>query len=160
MPLSSRRGEWAERQLKSFRSPGSLTWALGWALPAVTPEDANEALAALAANPRFALPRGGERMVAVHSVDGAAGHVLLLAGKPGDAVPLLRRSTHNCLALTEPFEHFHASLDLGQALEATGDKPGACVEYRVVLAHWGNAKPRSVTADKARERMKALSCPQ
>jgi serine/threonine protein kinase/tetratricopeptide (TPR) repeat protein len=161
LPLDPRRREWVERQLKSPSGSGSLTWALGWAVPASTREDANEALAALAGNAKLALPRGGEGMMPRHaSVDSAAGHVLLLAGKPSDAVPYLRRAAHNCLALTEPFEHLHASFDLGQALEATGDKPGACAAYKVVLTHWGNAKPRSVTAEKAREHAKALSCPQ
>ena len=31
-------------------------------------------------------------------------------------------------------------------------------KYAEVLVHWGNAKPRSVTADKARTHMKALGC--
>jgi serine/threonine-protein kinase len=53
----------------------------------------------------------------------------------------------------------HSTLDLGQALEATGDATGACGAYRKVLARWGNAKPKSVTADKARARSKALRCP-
>ena len=54
--------------------------------------------------------------------------------------------------------HQYAAELLGEALEAKGDKDGACVAYGEVLVHWGNAKPRSVTADKARAHMKTLGC--
>jgi hypothetical protein len=47
---------------------------------------------------------------------------------------------------------------LGEALEQTGDKAGACEAYGVVLDRWDHAKPRSVTVDKARARVKALGC--
>jgi hypothetical protein len=45
-----------------------------------------------------------------------------------------------------------------QALETKKDTEGACAAYKVVLDRWGHAKPRSVTADQARERAKALGC--
>lgn len=48
---------------------------------------------------------------------------------------------------------------LGRVLEETGDRDGACAQYAAILFRWGNAKPKSVTADKARARSKALSCP-
>ncbi len=51
-----------------------------------------------------------------------------------------------------------ASYFLGQALEQKRDTAGACAAYKVVLDRWGNAKPRSVTADKVKERVKALGC--
>jgi hypothetical protein len=47
---------------------------------------------------------------------------------------------------------------LGQALEAKGDGRGACDAYGVILDRWKNAKPRSVTLEKAKERAKVLSC--
>jgi hypothetical protein len=43
-------------------------------------------------------------------------------------------------------------------LEQKGDTKGACVAYSTLLAHWGRAKPASVTADKAQARSKALTC--
>ena len=69
-----------------------------------------------------------------------------------------RSRAKSCHALVIPFEHTRASDALGQALEATGDKPGACAAYKVVLDRWGKAKPRSVTADHARARSTALGC--
>ena len=47
---------------------------------------------------------------------------------------------------------------LGEALESKGDTQGACAAYAEVLEHWGNAKPRSKTADAARAHMKKLGC--
>jgi serine/threonine-protein kinase len=54
----------------------------------------------------------------------------------------------------------HAVLDLGRALEQTGDTAGACAAYARVLAKWGTAKPRSITADAAREGVRRLRCPR
>ena len=51
-----------------------------------------------------------------------------------------------------------AALALGEILEAGGDHEGACTRYADVLARWGDAHPRSVTADRARERHEALGC--
>ncbi len=47
---------------------------------------------------------------------------------------------------------------LGEALEGTGDKPGACTAYGVVMERWKNAKPRSVVLERSRARTKALGC--
>jgi serine/threonine-protein kinase len=60
--------------------------------------------------------------------------------------------------LEHPVEHTRAHLWLGLLREAKHDKEGACAAYRVVLARWGKAKPPSVTAAKAAERTRALSC--
>jgi cytochrome c-type biogenesis protein CcmH/NrfG len=45
---------------------------------------------------------------------------------------------------------------LAEALEQTGDLAGARREYERVLRAWGNAKPRSVTAERARARLAKL----
>lgn len=95
----------------------------------------------------------------MYDADASAGHVLVLAGRLADAIPFLRRSSANCFLLDEPFMHLHAQLDLGRALDGTGDVAGACEQYSAVLARWGHAKPRSVTADEARARAKSLGCP-
>jgi len=47
---------------------------------------------------------------------------------------------------------------LGQAREATGDEKGACIAYQQVIAHWGQAKTRSVTARAALDRVATLHC--
>jgi serine/threonine-protein kinase len=88
----------------------------------------------------------------------AVGRVLLLAGRQADAVAPLRAAAASCSAIAVPIDHTHANLYLGQALEATGDTAGACAAYQVVLSRWGAAKPRSLSADLARKRARALGC--
>jgi serine/threonine-protein kinase len=87
-----------------------------------------------------------------------AGALYLLAGRVDDAVPLLERAATGCDALLAPFESTRAHHFLGLAREAKGDTASACKEYGVVLSRWGAARPRSVTADKAKERARALKC--
>jgi serine/threonine-protein kinase len=86
------------------------------------------------------------------------GRVYLLGGRVEEALPYLTRAAASCLALREPIAHTQAHYWLGQALETRKDNEGACAAYKVVLERWGHAKPRSVTADQARERAKALGC--
>jgi serine/threonine-protein kinase len=128
-------------------------WIHGYAFPARTKDDAVAALAA-APDP---VPR-----VAYHSsrragLD-AVGRVYVLAGRAADGLPSLRAAAASCSALGAAIDHTHAELELGQALEATGDTAGACTAYGVVLARWGSAKPPSVSADIARARSRALPC--
>jgi len=82
----------------------------------------------------------------------------LLAGKIDEAIPFLRKATTRCVGMLAPFQQTHAHLWLGQALETKGDTKGACSAYKVVLDRWGNAKPKSLTADQARVRTTALAC--
>jgi eukaryotic-like serine/threonine-protein kinase len=86
------------------------------------------------------------------------GKLYTLAGRASEAVPMLERTVKSCYALMAPLVHTRASLHLGQALEASDDRQGACAAYASVLARWGNAKPPSVTATKARDRSRALRC--
>jgi eukaryotic-like serine/threonine-protein kinase len=130
---------------------GSL-WIAAYASIAETPEQAHEALAAL---PEYApLPPFVPFMLA----DAELGRVYALAGEVERATAVLRRATTSCRAYKEPFAHTRAHYELGVALEAAGDHAGACRALSVVLERWGHARPRSVTADKARDRMRALSC--
>ena len=46
--------------------------------------------------------------------------------------------------------HTQSNLWLGEAREAKRDTAGACQAYAVVLSRWGNAIPRSISADEAR----------
>jgi len=50
------------------------------------------------------------------------------------------------------------SLLYGRALEERGDRAGACEVYRTLAARWGEARPRSITAEEARRRAAALRC--
>jgi serine/threonine-protein kinase len=149
---------WRDEALQEG-TPGAIVWASSWARPARTPAEAGEAFEALAKDPRLSLPRGTESLWrSGGDTDGCTGHAELLAGRPADALPFLRRAANNCFVLAEPFVHVHARLDLGRALEQTGDTPGACTEYGRVVTQWGNAKPRSVSAEAARDAVKRLHC--
>ncbi|MFO0756881.1 MAG: protein kinase [Byssovorax sp.] len=75
------------------------------------------------------------------------------AGQHARAIPLLRDALKPC---ARPI--WEVPLHLAKALEGTGDRAAACAIYEKILAHWGNAKPRSVTADEARARVRA-ACP-
>ncbi len=70
----------------------------------------------------------------------------------------LERSTRACDLLTSPIEHMESEFSLGQLRESRGDRALACASYEKVLAFWRDAKPRSVTARKARARAAALAC--
>jgi serine/threonine-protein kinase len=127
-------------------------WAHGYADVASSDEDAREALAAL---PAYA-PIPGYWFHAPS--ESGIGRTHLLAGRVDEAIGWLRRAAGKCRALREPFEDTRAHFDLGRALEAKGDRAGACAEYGVVVDRWGKARPKSVTADVARARMKTIKC--
>jgi serine/threonine-protein kinase len=149
-----RRDAWiAETRARTAPFFQRAMWFPAYALPAETSADADEALAAL---PNYE-PLPARRIFSLP--DALLGKVYLLAGRPADALPHLERGAAACRALDEPILHVRAHYDLGRAREATGDKAGACSAYAAVLARWGDAKPRSVTADAARARVKALACP-
>ena len=156
--IAALRVAWIEDPLRQGTSPG-LLWALGWAASAFTADEASDAISVLERNPRFRPPRVADAMLLSGAwADASAGHVYLLAGRTADAVPHLRRALASCLVLSAPFSRMHAALDLGTALEKQGDVAGACGAYGQILAAWGAASPRSVTADAARERRKSIRC--
>jgi serine/threonine-protein kinase len=86
------------------------------------------------------------------------GHAYLLADRPKEAIAYLRHAANACMSLDDQFDQVHAKLDLGLALEQTGDPKGACEAFGKVLAQWGHATPRSISADAAREGVTRLSC--
>jgi tetratricopeptide (TPR) repeat protein len=109
--------------------------------------------------------------VEVHEHAAALGRLLFLAGRTDEATSVLEAFTKRCNTIPIVLsldvgrakvvtDHVHAELVLGQALEAEGEKAKACAAYRVVEARWKEAKPRSVSLEKAMERIRALGCPQ
>jgi hypothetical protein len=90
--------------------------------------------------------------------DDAIGLVYLRAGHPRDAIAPLTRASRSCSAFDYPVEQVVAFVHLGRAREATGDRESACTAYGAVVARWGHAAPRSVSADEARARRRALGC--
>jgi serine/threonine-protein kinase len=127
-----------------------------------TPSEAREALAALPAY--LPLPPNGTDPWA----QGVEGRVYALSGNADRAIPLLRGAaawcgevpqTTDAVVIDSIMDQMHDRFLLGQMLEQKSDRDGACAQYAAILARWGNAKPKSVTADKARGRRNALVCP-
>jgi serine/threonine-protein kinase len=133
-------------------SRANALWFVFYAIPAETSDEARVALTAL---PAFSPlpPRPTE--IRAHE---AMGRVYLLAGEPEHAIAPLKTATRVCPGLEEIWERVRANEELGEALEATGDVAGACAAYAKVIGWWGHAKPRSVTAEKAKAHAKHLAC--
>jgi serine/threonine-protein kinase len=143
---------WVDDQLNRSSAYPGLVWPYAYGEPAMTQEEAENALRVL---PKFEPLASSARD---DVPDAHVGHAYLLAGSAEKALPYLRRAAAHCGAWLWPWKHMHAVLELGLALEATGEKTGACKAYGEVLDRWGAAKPRSVTAERARDRVKALRC--
>jgi serine/threonine-protein kinase len=147
----ARRATWASRWGKTRLAP--YDWYSAYAYWATTPADAVEALGAM---PLSGLPPFHPFMYP----EGAMGRIEMLAGDLDKALPLLKQATSGCFAVEDPFTTVRSHLWLGEALEKTEPKDvaGACQAYAFVARHWGDAKPRSVTAEAARRRATALGC--
>ncbi|WP_394834756.1 hypothetical protein LVJ94_50500 [Pendulispora rubella] len=151
--FAKRREDWLGGQGKTLEmsTDKMYVWTVAYAQASKTPEDAQDALRAL---PRFGTLGANVGGVAAPN---AIGHMYSLAGDDERALPYLRDATAACDIVDNPFEHTWAHLHLGTALERTGDTPGACTAYGVVLKRWGK-EPRSVSANAARARYRALRC--
>jgi eukaryotic-like serine/threonine-protein kinase len=151
--FESRRAAWVARwKAKTSASYIPLLWVHGYAMTVDTRQDAVSALEALEGYRPLPTQFG--------NINGFAfvGRVYLRAGRVSEAVPFLRHAARTCEALLEPVDHTRAILDLGEALEQTGERAEACAAYARVVRRWGQAKPRSITAEKARAHILALHC--
>jgi eukaryotic-like serine/threonine-protein kinase len=126
-------------------------WLHGYAAVVETAEDAERALAAA---PRFGMP-----MFTPYTLgDGFIGTVYQRAGRTAEALPYLQRAARSCMALETPFEHTQVQLVLAEALASLGRRDEACAPLGVVLARWGHARPRSITAERAGALAQQLGC--
>jgi serine/threonine-protein kinase len=107
--------------------------------------------------------RGGAQHGLAHALE--VGRARFIAGAPARALAPLRYAAQSCKILmdeesdqADTLHWIHAHVLLGQALEQTGDTPGACAAYAAVLDRWKDAKPRSLSLETARGRSKALAC--
>ncbi len=151
--FSQRRAEASQARLAKKTDLRIRVWLDDYAIPARDRRDAEQALASLSHLAHREMPAIGSLMG-----DAAIGTVFALAKRPNDALPYLKRAAAACTIYYGPRSHVRAILMLGDSLEATNDAQGACRAYAQVLALWGDAKPRSVTAEAARERSVALGC--
>ena len=150
--LTARRETWLEDERRNVAQSG-LTWTYAFAALAETKAEAEEALAAL---PGYQPLSSFTYYVGIP--DAEIGRTYLLAGQADAAIPHLTKAVATCSAFRHPFAHTQAALHLGEALESTGDMAGACAAYAKVIARWGQAKPRSISAERARARSKVLAC--
>lgn len=132
-------------------------WGFRWGPVSATRELATEAWHQ---RPDEPLTAGtvGEQVFFRNLVRIYEGHIALAAGESAQAVELLQVASQNCDALQLAFTSTQSYLWLGQAKEQTGDRAGACDAYAAVVQRWGNAKPRSITADEAKHRSRVLGC--
>ena len=148
------RDVWLEEWHAGSTPSDDDVWLGGFAIPAATEEDAREAL--------IKMPAAATELRIHVSLDdvglGAVGKTMLLAGRVDEAVPLLEAAVASCGALRSPVDYTIALHMLGLAREAKKDTRGACSAFKRVLERWGRARPRSVTAERARDHARALGC--
>jgi tetratricopeptide (TPR) repeat protein len=154
--LETKRQAWlkdreANRTQQENRRMGPFRWAQLYAGFAENLDEAREALDKL---PDYLpLPPDSRHTAAF---DAALGKTYALAGKYDDALPPLRAVTKGCIALGNPILQTRSFYFLGLALEGKGDLAAARTAYQTVVDRWGNAKPKSRTAEEAKKRLKAL----
>jgi serine/threonine-protein kinase len=130
-----------------------FVWLHGYAAVAETPDDAARALTEM---PKYAAP---PPLSLFALGDASIGNTYMLAGQNGEALGWLQRAAASCRAVESPFLHTQAHLLLARLRANAGARDEACAAYHVVLARWGSARSRSVTAEAARKEADALGCP-
>jgi serine/threonine-protein kinase len=154
--LDDKRKTWlkeqeANRTQDENRRLGPFRWAQLYGGFAESLDEARDALDKL---PDFLpLPPDSRRTAAF---DTELGKVYALANHNDEALPPLRAVTSACIRLGSPIEQTRSFYFLGMALENKGDLDGARKAYQVVVDRWGNAKPKSRTAEDAKKRLKLL----
>jgi eukaryotic-like serine/threonine-protein kinase len=136
---------------EAWKTGGPVVWALAFSRPA-DEAGARDAVQRLPSFGTMLPPIASRRF---WTDDGLFGELLLRGGRVDDALPRLKVAAARCELGPGPIQ---ARLRLGEALEQTGDHSGACAAYASVLARWGHAKPRSITADEAHAHAMKLGC--
>jgi len=147
--LASRRREEAFQAFVAQKAEPGIAWTRAYAQSAETPDEARAAVA---------------KLDAVHATlpsppTAAATRTLFLAGRTSEARPLLEQQALSCSStLLDTRDWVRSHLYLGELDEQAGNKSSACDHFAKVLARWGHAKPRSVSADEARAHVTKLGC--
>jgi serine/threonine-protein kinase len=144
------RDAWLDEWKRALPNAELELWTMGYAAPARTKADAEEALAKM---PAIDLAK-----VEDMEVIAPAALVHALAGKTEAAAPLLERASKTCFTFDPVARHVRVLDGQGRLYEEKGDKAKACDAYRGVLDRWGAAKPKSATADGVSSRAHALGC--
>jgi hypothetical protein len=148
----------AERMTRAFQADlaegiaPAPAWAETYALAAWTPAEARAALAKLDELGFESPPRWYE---------GSARKAFLLGGRVERIRASLESHGNSCMqAFENPFLVQRERLYLGELHQHDPTPAAACAYYAKILVRWGHPKPRSVTADEARARERALGCPE
>ncbi len=144
-------GQWKKAGKKMGATFDWFVWASAYGGLLETAEQAKAALAAMPARQTPALRAGANPWM-----DLRIGKCQALAGKSRQAIVPLRRLARSCDVLAHPMLVVQAHYFLGLALEQTANLEGARKAYETVMKYWGKARPRSLTAEKARARLAAL----
>ena len=156
--MKAARQRWLDAERRRIVGTGrhdiGMLWVVGFALMSLTREDALDALDALPAyEPLYeAVNLGPNNVVGV-------GETYRLAGKLGVAEERLRLAAQSCEVIDYPIQTSWARLHLAETLEERGDLVEACSQYALLLGRWPKARPRSISADRARARASRLQCP-
>jgi serine/threonine-protein kinase len=151
--LEAARGRWrGDLTSGDLALSEEVVWLYAVADSAATPDLARRALEMLAHPPtlRPHAETGGAAFI--------LGRLLFLARDFRGARPYLEAAAHECNAFNRAVGEVRAASMLGEVDEALKDEKGACAAYATVLDRWGRATPKSVTADRARGRARALRC--
>jgi len=151
--LEERRNKWVAEWRRRWTAHQSEIWLGAYAIPART---AAEAQRAIEARPPDFEPI---QLFRVGNFATHFGQLYFLAGELDQAHKYLLDGTSQCRLLYDPIPHLQAYELLGRVYEARKETKQACRSYTTVLARWGQATPRSVTATRARARVQALHCP-
>jgi serine/threonine-protein kinase len=144
------------RPVASSETPRGMlatkVWTENFAMAAMTTVEARRALAERPPGPARGPVRLSRRL-AVYAAE-----VEGLGGELEAAIPHLEQSVARCDLLDLSWERMRSAMILGSLREKGGDRKLACKAYDIVLRAWGAARPRSITAEAARARAKALHC--
>jgi serine/threonine-protein kinase len=134
----------------SHETAAVVAWTMTYAYAAYTPAEARAAVA---------------KLDEIHDVpssayyNGASSRTAFLGGRAELARPLLEGLVRPCDSeFQSTMNWVRSHLYLGELDEQAGNEESACAHYGKVLARWGHAKPKSVTADEARAHAKKLGC--
>jgi tetratricopeptide (TPR) repeat protein/predicted Ser/Thr protein kinase len=141
-----RRSRWLADATRSL--PPSVAWAMAFGPAVVDPGVIGEARVALPRDVPWPFHRYG---LVLSRTEAAKAFRAL--GDRGRAMEMFRLAAQTCLAPSDPFLSTHAHLGLAQMLEESGAIDEARKHYRVVVDRWGNAKPRSLSAELAKSRL-------
>ncbi len=148
--LEEHRQEWIAQEKKraSDKNP-RLNWNIWTSVYGGFAESHEEALAALAKKPIEALPPEAKRPLVL---DFALGKTLVLADRPDEGIPHLRRVLATCAKLDASLLVMRAQYYLARAQEAKGEAGAAKAAYEKIVQGWPKGAP-SRTVRLATERL-------